>query len=855
MELQKIGKGFKYSYLINILFIAVIFIACLCNIASLQRIRIVDDEFCYWGIAATLTGHDWTDLMSASQYYSYGYSLILIPLFWLHNLGISMVAIYRFAVFLNAVFLSGIYFMVLYMLRNFFEDFPDVLRQIIGIFVTLYIGNTAQIGVAWTECFLCFMFWCTIVCLSRVIKKPSYGNLLGLVISTAAMFTIHMRSVGVVIAVGMVLTGFFVTRWKEINKKFILYTVGISIFWGCLVLVMKGYVSDYIYIGNAVSSMNNVQANVARVGKLMSIKGIVDLAISVMGKIYYISSATFLLGLIGALAAISGIVYNLIKKDETGKRLKWKEKEWMTVFVLLAFLAEIGIEAIFKCQSYFRSAGAVGIDDTLAYGRYADFVVGPMLILGVWIVYYFKEHYKMIIFSLLIAIASTGIVQLGYYVLAFRKGTDTINFRFIVGSPWLAAIAGGHKTEFACYVMLVSIAALLMICLTRFSPKAKGYSFGAMLLLFTAIWGVLGVKGGVEYTASKIDKAKLVDTVAEIIETTDRETPVYMVGKPNAEVKILQWLLADRSIHTCSLENIDDIDKSHAVILGNSGEVRTVAELSDRLDFLYDSGTLSVFVDSENESYDTILAKAKEMAYVPDLTINNLVLSDLVTESSYTNMVGELYYNYRSSDGGYMTKEMGVIAEDGVYEYVIDMRAIDCEPDTEIGYITVGDVNGNVQYTQSLSANSFIENPRQDVSVSVEVKDWTEPVVGVYTYGQATIKVFDISYQKKTGNIQLDSEEIAEIAEILGRQDIKNICYVDSNNSGLTGFPWWEYGELKYLSGRMLEYKDNFRDAYYIVEKTDSTVVELCQNRMQKVMETDSYMVLALRGSEWEQLR
>ena len=846
MELQKIGKGFKYSYLINILFIAVIFIACLCNIASLQRIRVVDDEFCYWGIAATLTGHDWTDLMAASEYYSYGYSLILVPLFWLHDLGLSMAVIYRLAVILNAFFLCGIYFMVLYMLRELFEDFSDILRQIIGIFVTLYIGNTAQIGVAWTECFLCFMFWCAVVCLYWIIKKPNYRNLLGLVLSAASMFAIHMRAVGVVIAVGMVIIGFFIAQWKEINKKYIIFTVGISAFFGCMILVLKGYVSNYIYLGNAVSSPNNVQANISRVGKMLSVKGIVDLAISVIGKIYYISSATFLLAVIGALVAVIIIISSLKKKEETGQRFKWQVKEWMTLFVLLAFLAEVGIEAIFQCQSFFRVAGAVGKDDKLAYGRYADFVMGPMLILGVWSVYYLKEHYKEIVFSLLMAIGSTGVVQFFYHVLAFRKGTDTINFRFIVGSPWLAAITGGNGMDFAGYA-LISIAVLLLICLTRFSPKTKWHSFGAMLLLLTAVWGVLGVKGGVEYTASKANKAKLVDTVAEIIEATEKETPVYMVGQVNTEVKILQWVLADRSIHTCSLDDIDDIDDidaSRAIILSDSGDVQTVAKLSDRLDFLYDSGTISVFVDSDNEAYENIAAKSKEMAYISDYVMNDLVLANLVTELSYTNMRGELYYNYQSPDGGYITKETGIIAGDGIYEFVIDMRAIDCEQNTEIGYITVGDVNGNVQYTQGLSADDFIEKPRQDVSVLVEVKDWTEPVVGVYTYGQATIKIFGISYQKKTGNIQLDSEELAEIAAYIGEQNEKEVYYIDSDNSGLTGFPWWEYGELKYLSGRMLEYKEDFEDALYVVEKTDPNVVNAVASIMNPMYETERYIVM-----------
>lgn len=839
---EKRKSKYQYSYIINALFAAVIMIACLWGIGSLQRIRVVDDGFCYWGIAAYLSGYDWSELISASDYYSYGYSIILIPLFWLYRLGLSMTAVYRLAIVLNAFLLCGIYFMTLYMIKELFEDLPDILKQIISLFATLYIGNAVQMGFAWTEIFLCYVFWCVIVCLYWVVRKPDYKNLLGLIFSTAFLFAVHMRAVGVVIAVGMTLACFFIARRREINKKYIWYTLGIAVLLCFAVILMKNYVNDYIYLDNASGSVNNVQATIDRVGSLLSIRGIMDLAISVIGKIFYISSATFLFALVGVLAAGFHIVHSLKKNDETGNRAKWQFKEWMIVFLLLAFLGEVGVESIFKCQSFLRTAGAVGLVDTLVFGRYADFVLGPMLILGAWAVYHLKEHYKAILFSLLIAIGSAGVVQLGYNVLAFRKGTQTVAFRPL-SSPWLSILANGHKTDFACYVMLVSIGVLLLICTIRLLLTDQWQSYGIVLILLTAIWGFLGVKTGVEYTQSKISKEKTVDTVAEIIKAAGEETQIYLVGQPGAEVKILQWLLADRSIHVYNPDDMNDIDMTDAIILGNSEEIQTISKLEDRFDFLYDSGYISVFIDSKNKTYEEISAKAAEMTQVSDPTVHSIGLSNVVTPLSYTKMNGSLYYNYEAADGGYMTKEMGIMPDDGIYEFTIDMQVRDCVPDTEIGYITVGDVSGNVQYTQVLYANDFMENSRRNVSVLAKIQDWCEPVIGIYTYGKASIRIYDISYQKKVGNIQLDSEEIADIAGFLEGQDDREIYYIDSDNSGATGFPWWEYGKLNYLSGQMLIYKENFEDAYYIVEKTDETVVDFCKDNMQELMEMETYVV------------
>ncbi|MCM1144745.1 MAG: hypothetical protein NC318_07920 [Blautia sp.] len=805
----------------------------------------MDDGFCYWGIGAYFAGYDWTDLISQSAYYSYGYSIILVPLFWLNRLGVSMTAIYRAAIVLNACFLAGCYLMALYMLKELFEDIPDGIKPVISLFVTLYIGNTAQMGFAWTETFLLFMFWCIIVLLYRVMQRPGYGNILGLAAASAWLVAIHMRAIGVVIAVCMVMVCFFLTHRKEIDKKHIFYTAGVFLAAGCLFIIMKNYVSARIYLGGAENSVNNVSANVERVGGLMNIRGLLDLAVSIIGKIFYIGSATFLLAIVGILAAAVFLFCTLRKQGVDGKRQIWRTKEWMTAFMILSFLAEVGIESLFKCQSFLRTSGAGGADDTLVFGRYADFVIGPMLLFGIWALYHVKAHYKEIIATLLIAAGSAVIVQFFYNVLAFRKKTDTVLFRF-AAAPWMATLADGHKTDFACYVMIVSIGILLILCSVRLLSRFRWYGFAAVLLGLTALWSVMGVTGGADYTAAKADKEKSVDTVAEMIGTTGTETPVYMVGQPNTEVKILQWILAGRSIHVCSLEDIDDIDMEQAVILGNSGDIEAMGRLDDRLDFLYDSGNLSVFADLKNTHYEALAAKAEEMAHRTDPLQYGIPLADVATELSYTKMNGGLYYNYQAPDGGYMTWGMGIAPTDGTYEFIIDMRATECATDTEIGYITIGDENGAVQYTQVLYANDFLEKARQDVRVSVEVRDWAEPVIGIYTYGQASMKIFDISYRKTEGCVQLDGEEMADIAAFLEDQDGKRVYYVDSDNSALTGFPWWEYGKLHYLSGQMLAHKADFEDAYYLVEKTDEETLRLCESVMQEVMDTGAYAVFVV---------
>lgn len=838
---KKLGKN--CYYLINALFIIIIFTACLWDVGSLERIRVVDDGFCYWGIAAVLSGYDWTDLMATSAYYSYGYSLILIPLFWLNRLGLSMTLLYRLAIVMNAAFLGGCYFMTLYMLKELADDIPDELKQIISLFVTLYIGNTAQMGLAWTETFLCFMFWCVVVLIYRVMKKPGYLNILLLAAAAAELFAIHMRSIGVVAALCMVIFFFFISRFKETDKKYIIYTLGVSLAFLCLTLLLKSYVSNHIYMGNVADSINNVQANVSRFGKFLSVRGILDIALSYIGKLYYISTATFLLGIIGLFTGVFRLISTFIRKD--GKRNKWQLKEWMILFVMLSFLAEVAIEAIFKIAPFFRTIETRILDDTIVFGRYADFVVGPMMMLGVWAVYKLCDHYYEVISGALASIAFTAVVQFLFDIVSFRRGTDSVGFRF-ASTPWLAALVDNHKADFAYYVMMIGLAALIILCLIRLLLPAGWKIFGSMLLLITCVWTVIGVSGGMEYTLSKAEKEKSVDTMAAIVETTGSEVPIYLIGSSNTEIKILQWLIADRSIYRYEPEDLDNIDTANAVILANSAETETVAALSERMDLLYDSGNISVFGTPGDSHYDGLSAKSQEMAHAADPTIHDVSLSRIATECSYTKMNGSLYYNYKGTDGGYMTESMGVSLEDGIYEFTVDMRVKECAAGTEIGYIEAGCSNGGIQNVTALTADDFINKSRQKVKARVEIKDWAEPVIGIYTYGNSAIRIYGISYKKIDGCITLASEEIKDIAAAIENPDKDKIYYVDSDNSGMTGFPEWEYGSLRYISGKLSEYKTYRENAYYIVEKTDEAVLASYTGSMNLITETENYALLTL---------
>ena len=836
----------NYERWLKALFILLIFVFCLWSIGGLDRVKVVSDEFAYWGIAASFAGYDWHDLMAATGYYSFGYSMVLTPLMLLGRLGVSMALLYKLAIILNACFMAGQYMLTVYVMKELDLPLSGPARDTVGFFLTLYVGSTAQMDIAWTEVYLVFMFWCIIALLLRTIRKHDYLDMLLLIAASAHIFMIHMRAVGVVIAVAVVLAAWIAGHHRELGIRYIGFTAGMSAVFVVITAALKKYVSDYIYGGNNADSVNDIAANVTKARSLVSLRGGIDFVLSALGKLYYAGTASFVLALVGMTVAVCLLVKALYLRIKRRQDTKWQLREWMLLFVLLAFLGETGVSAIFKSFRYY-SQGVTSVQpDSIVFGRYSDFVIGPMMFLGIWAVYRITVYYKEIIVGILFFGICTVCVQKQFDILVFYNDLDNLGLRG-TAVPWLGAFHYDQIGFFAYYAAGISIMVFLCICLIRTVDARRFLSLGIALTGIAVFWGVFGVKGSLSYTESKSNKVKTVVSVQNIIDAAGKDSSVYLVLNAGAPVdaKILQWCMGTQSIHMLKPEDIENVDLSRGIFLADSGDVRTVGVMSDRMDYIYDSGTIAVFAADDNAQYDQIAFAASEMSHTVNPVTSGVDLAQVMTELSYQKDNGSLYYNYQASDGGYLTYGMGVLLEDGVYEFDVDLRVLDVTPGNDAGYITVGTSAGDIQSTYVLRADDFMEKERQTVSLAVSVRDWQEPVIGIYTYGEASFRVYGISYHKTEGNIALNTEEWDDIAAWLqNAPDRRPVYYVDSDDSANTGFPGWQGNDMRYLSGAILPYKEIFGQGYYVVEKTDPEVTDLCLANMTSVLETQRYTVM-----------
>lgn len=834
----------NYIIILDIVFVIMIAVMTLWNLSACDRIKIIDDEFGYWGIAAIVTGFDWSDLMAVTEYYSFGYSVVLIPLLLLHKIGIAMPVIYKLALIMNACFMVFVYWLIRYVSQKLFPDFPTSFMQAVCLFITLYIGNSFRNHSAWSETYLLFMFWCVIAFFVRFIENPNYCNIFLLIFTSVNAFAIHMRALGVLIAVLIVLTLYFAQNWKMVDKKYVIATIVFTIGLLGLFFVAKEYVTNFLYSNRGNTSMNDIPAQIERTKSILSVTGMIDYAMSILGKLFYSGAATFLFVLIGFAYAVFRVFItfgSLVAK----KPIQNSTKQWYTFFVLLSFLGELGISCIFKCIKFFSGDITKVVHlDSVVYGRYLDFAIGPMILFGAIAIYEIKDHYKEVVLAGLLFLFTMFAAQYQIDILTYYN-EDAMGFRQNA-SPWFSLLYHGNLNYFMYYVAGISAFVFLLILFIGMLGKKRKCGITIAFILVGIFSGICGLTSSKEFIQSKSSKDKTVETVREIIEVTDATVPVYMVvredGNVTSDTKILQWTLGERGIHTLLYTELQNMDVDQAIFLTDSSDVRIRGVLSDNADYLYDSGTIAVFAGEGNTYYTDLLEKSKQMAKVASPLVRKINLAEVVTDLSYVKANGSLYYNYQAQ-GGYLTGGMGVALDDGVYEFMVDIRIRDVIAGSDVGYITVGDTTGNVQDTIVLHADDFIDKERQIISAQVKVEDEKEPFVGVYTYGEAAYRIYDISYRKMIGNKEMSCEEMAEIEKCLWKkQSGDKVYYVDSNNSAITGFPIYRDCDMSYLPGDIVMYKQFCDSDFYIVEKTDQQVIEIMNDKLTQICETKNYV-------------
>ena len=376
------------------------------GLPRVYAVRFLPDEFGYWCYAARILGYDWSNLVSLEGYYSFGYSIILLPIMFFFQ---NAVCAYRVAIVVNAVLLAisglGLYYIGCYLVtgenggENGTSRMQMMLYASVAVFYPSYLFYM-QVSLAETVLMTSYIMVCAMFI--SYIKNPTFFRMMGTIIMLLWMYSIHMRSVGVVIAFTISIMILFFQN-KE-HRKFSIGMLLLGLAGIFLLSQMKDYAKEILW---TVADEKTLQINDYS-GKwniftriFSSTEEFKIFLLGILGKVYYLVGSTGGLFLWG--------MWYLVKKSV--EALRDREKKGIILFfLLLSMLGVFGITAV---------AMRGGRIDGYFYGRYNEYVLAPVIICGILGLLELKRPCWKI--TALIGILVGVTTGLGHYILGLNS--------------------------------------------------------------------------------------------------------------------------------------------------------------------------------------------------------------------------------------------------------------------------------------------------------------------------------------------------------------------------------------------------------------------------------------------------
>lgn len=570
----------KREYIVYFLAITIIIAWCLLNIGNLNGIVLMNDEFGYWSHAVSAVGYDWKDLIAETPYYSWGYSIWLVPIIIFSP---SSELWYKAAIALNALFLIGAYFLCLGCGKRIFPNTSKIWIGIVGVIVIIYPGNIAYAQVTWSETLLYLLMWLEMYLIVRLEEKFSVKLYITAIVTLVYTYIVHARSIGMIIAGIVSLILILLRHKKKLSHALLLFGLVVLGYLG--IDLMKGHLLQTLWDNSQLSDINNVGVNLATISRYVSrfTHQLNWIFSSLGGKYIYLLIATGLT-LPGTLVQVfTEYVHNFRERDF------WAEHNISKCYCVLALLLSWGVCAV-------QMNIWTGRKDLIVYGRYMENALGPTLMLGI---IYMIDRGRKARTGLLIA----GISILLGFVPVYRCVAEAEGQFSTICSPVIGAfcdMAGDETRAFLLLGVVVSGIMVIMYASTFFRKvSVRGKVILISLALMFLITGYYGSKhliwGRNYYDGMTIPLKERI-----ITDYADRE--IYFVKNESIDPsstkpKYLQFVIPGKSIHVVLLEEIGQILGSNVLIMINpeDTEAARVLEESGMAKKVAASGLLEIF--------------------------------------------------------------------------------------------------------------------------------------------------------------------------------------------------------------------------------------------------------------------
>ena len=491
---------------------------------------IYGDEFGYWAAGSFFAGLDWGDVTAINKYYGYGYGLLLAVILLVIK---NIFAAYKAALIINIIMLAFCYIIAVNLTDRYVKDnglkINDAAKICIAFFVSCYPSyfHLAQYTMAEIPTLLCTwaIIWVMYGYLSENSRKI-YAILL--VLLSTLSFMIHLRNIAMVAAV------LFVMVLKQMlgkQKKQILSAAGITLLFALGIvfslLIKNYYISSYYSFEAMRDTSNEFSGGAAKFSRILSVSGIYNSVIGLIGKLYYLFAAGFGFSFFAFAEGIKNI-----------RQIRAKDNKAALFGFFLSFMTilYIGLNIVNFTDVSARF-------DYLTYGRYFENVIPPLMMMGL-----------ILICGQKISLRNIGIYYAVFLAISlFTEALQdyslpTANVFICCSAISKALIKSGFKEG---TLLAVGVFACICFALICFFSKKKRLIGISILLIVLSIYEIsvshYVIDNG-EYSWSVSENQGDLELYEYILNEGSADNIYYLAEDENRVVDGIQYLLRDHKI-------------------------------------------------------------------------------------------------------------------------------------------------------------------------------------------------------------------------------------------------------------------------------------------------------------------
>jgi len=524
------------------------------HVGSIEIFTVLDDEFGYWGNAAYLAGLDWSGVVSEIPYYSYGYSILLVPLFFIFENPMHM---YKAAIFLNGIMLSASFLLCYDIAGKLAKGIDKRIFMGVAFLISMYPAYIAYSSFAWSECLLIFNVWLLTWCFTDL-NGTSSNYKFGLVgFFSMYSYIVHQRALGVLLASIIVIVA--MKLLGKINLKQVILVAIPIIILGFIHVYLKDNIQTHLWLNSTGHMTNDYLDQASKISQILSVDGLLGLTKTFLGHIFYIGAASYLIGYFGLVELLrkSGRALITTIRNRKIDMLGCDRYFSLYTFLLIAVIFSLSINIVFMINPSRM--------DHIVYGRYIDMIMGPLVLLGFVALMDKKADWNkaFVIISIgfiLLAAAVHWVIEtsgLTSFHTIHAVGLLLINSPLSVALPTLTAIVVGR---------------LIIISFTQKASKMMIISSVIVPFCFFMTGDIVARTAVVNQTAAEIIG------IVEFIENIDENSAVYFLWDDQGNPAYGQWdnrntrnrLIADsyqfllkdipvKLVNKKGLEGIDDM--------------------------------------------------------------------------------------------------------------------------------------------------------------------------------------------------------------------------------------------------------------------------------------------------------